>query len=257
MKIILTALSILIATQADAACRKALAIGMDVSGSVDAREYSLQYNGLAGALADTTVREALLNFPDIPVELMVFEWSGPEYQIVVIPWTTINSAEVLSQTISRLKRATELRGNNNSNYVYSGADVNSRRYRRDPQTAIGNAMLFGSQQLRHRPCWTQTLDLSGDGVSNLGSQPQEALARINNPNLTINALAIVSDDASPSPDAQPDALPLPDYFRREVISGPGSFVEVAKGFADFQSAMARKLLREVEDIAVSRLDLKL
>ena len=42
-----------------AECRQALALGLDVSGSVDAREYRLQLDGVAGALDDPAVRAAV------------------------------------------------------------------------------------------------------------------------------------------------------------------------------------------------------
>ena len=47
-------------------CRQALALGLDVSGSVDALEYRLQLDGVAGALLDPEVIGAFLAFPDAP-----------------------------------------------------------------------------------------------------------------------------------------------------------------------------------------------
>ena len=65
------------ASAAPAECRQALALGLDVSGSVDAGEYALQLGGLAAALESADVRAALLDIPELPVHLTVFEWSGP------------------------------------------------------------------------------------------------------------------------------------------------------------------------------------
>ena len=48
---------------ADAACRLALALGLDVSGSVDAAEYRLQLDGVAAALTDEDVQAALFAMP--------------------------------------------------------------------------------------------------------------------------------------------------------------------------------------------------
>ena len=48
-------------------CRQALALGLDVSGSVDAREYRLQLSGVASALDAPEVREKLLSMPAAPV----------------------------------------------------------------------------------------------------------------------------------------------------------------------------------------------
>ena len=45
------------------ACRLALSLGLDVSSSVDAREYRLQTEGLAAALIAPEVRGAFLAAP--------------------------------------------------------------------------------------------------------------------------------------------------------------------------------------------------
>ena len=63
----------LLAAPADAACRQALALGLDVSSSVDDTEYRLQLDGLAAALLKPEVRAAFLALPDAPVRLYVFE----------------------------------------------------------------------------------------------------------------------------------------------------------------------------------------
>ena len=46
--------------QKAAACSVALALTIDVSGSVDTREYQIQRDGLAEALSDSVVSEALV-----------------------------------------------------------------------------------------------------------------------------------------------------------------------------------------------------
>ena len=79
------------AAGADAACRQALALGLDVSGSVDEGEYQLQLRGLAAALVSDDVRASLVRLPDAPVRILVFEWSGQDYQRVLIEWTDITS----------------------------------------------------------------------------------------------------------------------------------------------------------------------
>ena len=56
----LALLALLAATPAQAACRQALALGLDISGSVGAREYVMQREGLAAALGADAVRAAIL-----------------------------------------------------------------------------------------------------------------------------------------------------------------------------------------------------
>jgi hypothetical protein len=50
-----------------------------------------------------------------------------------------------------------------------------------------------------------------------------------------------------------EVMELSAYFRRRVIHGPGAFIEVALGFADYQRAMERKLLRELEGLVIGGL----
>ncbi|MGB1390138.1 MAG: DUF1194 domain-containing protein, partial [Paracoccaceae bacterium] len=87
-------------TPAEAACRLALAVGLDVSGSVNAAEYALQRTGLAAALGHPDVTSALFAQPDLHVRIAVYEWSGPSHQQVVIDWTAITDRTVLDRVIA-------------------------------------------------------------------------------------------------------------------------------------------------------------
>ena len=62
---------------ARANCWLALALGLDVSQSVDAVEYRLQLDGLANALEDAEVQSAIFAYAPVTVRLMVYEWGTP------------------------------------------------------------------------------------------------------------------------------------------------------------------------------------
>ena len=214
---------------AEAACRQALALGLDVSGSVDAREYRLQMDGLAAALDSPKVRQALLMLPETPVQLLVYEWSGPEDPAVILPWTAVTSAPALNAIIGHL-RATQ-------------------RRQATPGTALGLAMREGVAHLSERSeCWKLTLDLSGDGKSNLGPRPVDVKPEIEPTGITVNALVIGVDAPSFGDTRQAEISGLAAYFQSNVIVGSGSFVETALGFDDYAEAMARKLERELETL---------
>ncbi|WP_299282647.1 DUF1194 domain-containing protein [uncultured Tateyamaria sp.] len=217
----------------NAACRQALALGLDVSGSVDAREYRLQMDGLAAALDSARVRQALLIMPDTPVELLVYEWSGPEDPAVILPWTAVVNEPALNAIIGAL-RATE-------------------RRQATPGTALGLAMREGVAHLNERPeCWKRTLDLSGDGKSNLGPRPVDVKPEIEPTGITINALVIGADAPTLGDTRQAEISGLSAYFHSNVIVGSDSFVETALGFEDYGIAMARKLERELETIILGQ-----
>lgn len=218
--------------EAESACRQALALGLDVSSSVDAEEHRLQRDGLARALTDPAVVAAFETMPDIPVTLMVFEWSGYRSQTVLVPWTAIRSLDDL-RAIADLLRGPAAPRNQNS-------------------TALGGAVLFAARAFEDVPtCWRKTLDLSGDGKNNDGPTPDLLASDPRLSGITINGLVIGADPAGPATRRNAHVGEMVAYFHRHVIRGPGAFTEVALGFEDFAEAMRRKLLREIRVLQFS------
>ena len=87
------------------ACGVALALTVDVSGSVDSHEYELQMGGLAAALRDGLVADALIAEK---AAVMVVHWSGQSRQSVVVPWTrvtSVSSADALADAVEQVPRA--------------------------------------------------------------------------------------------------------------------------------------------------------
>lgn len=219
---------------ATAGCRQALALGLDVSGSVDLREYRLQLDGLVAALNDTDVAQALLAVPSAPIKLMVFEWSGRSDQVVLVPWTTLTDRTTLANI--------------------SAALAETKRRVATPGTALGIAMNVGAAYLdQQKDCWKRTLDISGDGESNLGPRPRDVRDAIGARGITINALVIGADAATTGDRRQDDISELSSYYRAEVITGPDAFVQTALGFEDYAAAMTAKLKREIDGLAIGAL----
>ena len=217
--------------RAQAECRQALALGLDVSGSVDAREYRLQMDSLAEAVSDPNVQDALLGQPNAPIKLLIFEWSGPNDQHIVVPWTEIKSVEDIGRLTASLQ--------------------NTQRRIASPGTALGQAMLAGAAYLAQTQCWSKTLDISGDGESNLGPRPRHVKPLLKDHGVTINALVIGADDPVISDIRQVEISRLSAYFRTEVILGTDAFVETSLGFNGYTAAMTRKLMREIKILQLS------
>ncbi len=217
---------------AQTACRQALVLGLDVSGSVDAREYRLQIAGLADALNDARVRQSLLALPDAPVMLMIFEWSGPVDQAVLVPWTQVQNTAGIDAIVQSLRQ--------------------TQRREATPGTALGVAMELGAGFLAQQPaCWKRTLDISGDGKSNFGPRPRDVKDAIA-AGITINGLVIGADNPASGDIRQAEIAELSAYFRAEVILGPDGFVQTALGFEDYKRAMTEKLLRELDGLVLSQ-----
>ena len=223
----------LCSASANAACRQALALGLDVSGSVDSREYRLQLDGLANALVHPEVAKALLSMAETPVALAVYEWSGPTDQRIILPWREVTDTTTLT-TISDTLR-------------------NTKRAPLDPSTAIGSALRFGIALLGDKPmCWKRTLDISGDGKSNTGPDVQ-TVQRSLPPAITVNGLVIGADTLDAQDRRMMEIGELISYYGAVVISGPDAFVESALGFDAFEAAMVRKLKRELQGIVIGQL----
>ena len=201
-------------------CRIALALGLDVSSSVDGGEYLLQTRGLAAALTSQSVRDAFLGAPGEVVALNIYEWSGRRQQMTRQDWIIIRSPEDLDGVAAQL--------------------LESRRSFEQYPTALGHAIIYGAETLARAPaCAELKLDISGDGTNNDGIPPP--LAAPDAP-IVINGL-VVGDTGDT----------LARYYENFVIRGPGAFVEIADDYDDFEEAMKRKLERELRPAAVSEL----
>ena len=159
------------AGMAQGACRQSLVLALDVSGSVDEREYVLQLEGVARALEDPAVRAALLDMPATPVALAIFEWSGGSYQRLIQDWISLGSANDIALVTTRLR-------------VW-------QRSAAPETTALGAAMEFAvALQDRGPRCWRRVLDISGDGKNNDWPRPRTVRASGQLGDMTINALVI-------------------------------------------------------------------
>jgi Protein of unknown function (DUF1194) len=116
-----------------------------------------------------------------------------------------------------------------------------RSYAQFP-TALGLALMYGGRALRDRTeCARRTLDVSGDGTNNDGAAPEMVKREFPLEGVTINGLVIGAN-----------MVTLGRYYRQFVIQGPGAFVEAVEDYADYETAMRRKLLRELGVIEMSR-----
>jgi hypothetical protein len=221
----LIAIALLAAPMPALACRLALVLAIDVSTSVDQRDYALQRDGLASALRAPEVIDAFLSAGP-PVALAAYEWSGQDNQRIILDWTLITSLADMHVAADRIET-----------YV---------RFRTGYPTSMGRALSFGGDMLAAAPvCGHQTLDLSGDGRSNDSYGPEVAYQEGVFDSVTVNALAVGGGEPLDS---------LVRYLTENVIRGNDAFVEAARNHEDFENAMRRKLVREVTSLVVSGLE---
>lgn len=195
-----------------AGCDLALALAVDVSGSVAGHEYRQQLDGLAAALGDPDIGAALIRGR---AAVTLIQWTGASRQEVVVPWTRVTDAETLS--------------------ALRGAVAGSERRWDGFSTAIGAALRFAASRFDEvSDCARHVIDISGDGSSNQGVAPERVGPALGAQGVTVNGLAITGSEPF-----------LTQYFQARVIAGPGAFVVSARGYSDYPRAIRHKLAREV------------
>ena len=204
-----------------------LVLAADVSRSVDNAKFQLQREGYAAAISDPRVLDAIRSGRNGRVALTFVEWSGAGSQRVLIDWTTIGDAETARGFGDRLLEAPR-----------SFAD----------RTSISGAIEFAMGQFARAPFESvrRTIDISGDGTNNAGRDVtlarDEALAQ----GVTINGLVILSETPLVwNPDHTNPPGGLDNYYRNNVIGGPGAFVLVAENFNSFGQAIIKKMIAEI------------
>lgn len=196
-------------------CETALVLSIDVSGSIDTADYQLQAGGLASALTDPEVVEALVRDQ---VALAVVQWSGTGQQAVALDWQRMLSPQSVARFATRAAAMPR---------AFNGSD-----------TAVGQGLTFALAQFAAVPdCARRVVDISGDGPENAGFTDAEARAQATTLGIAVNAIAI----EEPGP-----AAPVTAYYRSWVIT-PGGFVVTARGLKDYAATLRLKLLRELAD----------
>jgi hypothetical protein len=209
-----------------------LVLAADVSNSMEESKFRLQRLGYAAAFSDPRVVAAIRAGSLGRIAVAFVEWSGVLQQKIVIDWTMIDDDETaleLGDRITEAPRSFE----KNSTSISAGIDFAMAQLDRAPYQARRRA-----------------IDVSGDGDNNTGRDVtiarDEAVAK----GITINGLVILSQTqiSSTSEHNTGHTNPpggLADYYRNNVIGGPGAFVMVAENFSSFGNALVKKLIAEI------------
>jgi len=204
-----------------------LVLASDVSRSVDTRKFELQRQGYAAALSNRRVVEAIQSGPHGKIAICFVEWSGATSLKLVIDWTIVSdaaSARKIGDQMLELPR--------------SFAD----------RTSISAGLEFAFAQLERSPfkAARRTIDVSGDGTNNSGRDIASVRDEVTAKGVTVNGLVILSDSPLPwNPEHTNPPGGLGEYYRRNVIGGPGAFVMVAENHDSFGQAIVKKMIAEI------------
>ncbi len=200
-----------------------LVLAVDVSRSVDDEEFQMQREGYANALKDPQVLASITSGSQRAIGVTYMEWSNAHLQRQVVKWTKINdgeSAALFAEAILAAPRS------------FAG------------WTSISGAIDYAMVLFERSPFQSDrmVIDVSGDGSNNSGRPVAEARDDALRLGITINGLPIVNERPRPWLPAEPN---LDEYYVKNVIGGPGSFMIVAEDFHSFETAILNKLIREI------------
>ena len=203
-----------------------LALGIDISGSIDPDEAKLQRQGYVMAFRDPVIVRAILGGPNGRIAVAYYEWSDSWMQKLLIDWTLLDSEPAIAAFAQRLDEA----------------PISIAR-----RTSISGAIRYAIPLFGRSPYEPsrKVLDISGDGSNNDGGLVTDMRYEALKEKIVINGLPIMND--RPNPFGFPNEEDLDRYYLACVTGGPHSFVEVAHNFEDFPRAVRKKLLQEVAD----------
>ena len=226
LRIALAVLTVLLAPAARAEeVDLELILAVDVSTSIDESEFALQRNGYAQAFLNPDVIAALRSGPHGRIAVAYIEWAATDSQKLVVPWTVLSDAE--------------------SGQLFAEEILAAPRSFRG-WTSISGAIDFAMMTFGESPhaSTRRVIDVSGDGVNNSGRPAEHARDEAVGKGVTINGIVIMNDMPSPMSLWRTEP-PLDDFYRDNVIGGPGAFVIVVEDFTTFGQAIRNKLLREI------------
>jgi hypothetical protein len=205
----------------------ALAMAIDISGSIDPDEAKLQREGYVQAFRDPVIVKAILGGANGRIAVAYYEWSDAWVQRLLIDWTLLDSEASIDTFAKRL----------------AAAPISIAR-----RTSISGAIRYAVPLFARSPYEPQrkVLDISGDGSNNDGGLVTDQRHEALKDRIIINGLPIMND--RPNPFGFPSEPDLDKYYLHCVTGGPHSFVEVAHDFDDFPRAVRKKLLQEVADL---------
>ncbi len=202
----------------------------DVSRSIDQPKFQLQREGYAAAIADKRVLEAITGGRHRRIAVAFVEWSGVSSQKVLIDWTVIDGPDAAKKFGDQL---VEL-----------------------PRSFAERTSISRRHRFRHGRFEERALRGAAAHHRRVGRRHQQFRARRHprprrgrRQGVTINGLVILSDRPMAwNPEHTNPPGGLANYYRNNVIGGPGAFVIVAEDFNSFGQAIVKKLIAEIAEL---------
>ncbi len=204
-----------------------LVLVSDVSRSVDDSEFQMEKAGYSAAFNDPRVLAAIRAGAIGAIAVAYVEFAGSYEVATVLDWRVVRDAASARQFTDALEAAPR---------SFWG------------RTSISAGIDHAMQMLSENRFEVQrrVIDVAGDGTNNAGRDVSAARDDALAAGVTVNGLAIINEHPVSYTYAhvQPPGG-LTEWYRQNVICGPGSFVLEVREFSTFGEAMTRKLINEI------------
>ena len=200
--------------------------GLDISYSIDPDDLALEIDGMARAIRSPEVLAAIRSGRHGRIGFAVFAWHHNQFPTLV-SWALIASEDdalaVAREIEERLRVDVESEARTQEAF-YIGRLTN-----------VSQAIDHATDMLRRAPFATErsVVNIIGDGADNVGEDAASARDRVVGMGGIVNGVVLTEDAA------------MLDYYRRQVIGGPGAFVMSTGGAAGLVEALKRKFLRDM------------
>ena len=199
---------------------------IDISNSVDLDEMKVELDGIAQAIRDPRVLQAIQEGHQHRIGFAVFAWHHDQFPTIV-SWSLIGSEEEalsVSRTIAaRALVNVELEGRAQVEW-YIGR-----------LTDLSQAIDHAGEMLRTVPFASDraVINIVGDGEDNVAEDADVARDRFVQAGGTLNGVVLGHDPK------------IIEYFQRQVMGGPHAFVMSTSDAPSLVEAFARKFLGDI------------
>lgn len=197
---------------------------LDISDSVDSQAAAIEIDGMAEAIRSPRVMAAVQSGHHRRIGFAIFAWRDGAYPELV-SWTIIASVED-ARAVSRRLRS--------DFHAFAAADPPApplSPHMTDLSGAIDHAAIL----LLTAPFTARrsVINVIGNGWDNVGEGPLHARDRFVATGGTINGVVLGFDPV------------LMDYYRGNVVGGPGAFVLSVEQPSQMADVLARKFLNDI------------
>jgi len=203
---------------------------IDVSDSITQQEERLQYDGLARGVVDPRFLARVAEGPEQRVGFVVFTWSSGGDVRIVVPWTVISNRADGARVAAQLDAAPRIDRRGFGMFRPSSLDKGAHGMT-DIAEAVRSALEIS--MTAPFPARRSVINILSNGVDNDGQDPSVVRDQAIRLGVTINGVVFGN---------MPD---LPDYFRRNIVGGPGAFLMTVQNAGDLPVALERKFWQDL------------